>query len=247
MSTLSTLFSKRVLTSLVVSAALLGSAAIASAQEQRFSPGSEIVVSDNSLNRFVFPAPVSQIVFPTGAPVKGEPTYLSNNTQVLVEFNRGVDKVVQMVVELETGEVLTLDLRPKQVAGVVHQVRSGAKGAPAATNGLGPEPLAQPPYASDVELLKQIVSGQIPPGFEQTTLPAPARFDRFSVIPLVGWSDDVYRKVTVFSLVAEPGQSAVVAPQQFYRPGLAAITIDGDVVDEHRSPTLYIVEELTHE
>jgi len=246
----STLLNKRLLHIALGCAFAIGaSSALATDGEQRFSPASsEIVVSDNSFNRFIFPAPVTQIVFPSGAPVKGEPTYLSGNTQVLVEFNRGVDKSVQMVVELENGQVLTFWLKPQSVNGIVHQVRpSPVAGTQPIPGSPGPEPLAAPPYASDVELLKQVVAGQLPAGFEPTRLPAPVRFDRFSVIPLVGWSDDVSRKVMVFSLVAEPGQSAIVAPQQFYRPGLAAITIDGDVVDEHRSPTLYIVEELTDE
>jgi hypothetical protein len=48
----------------------------------------------------------------------------------------------------------------------------------------------------------------------------------------------------VFSLVAVTGQTAIVSPPQFYRTGITAALIDGDVVDATHSPTLYIVEEV---
>jgi hypothetical protein len=48
----------------------------------------------------------------------------------------------------------------------------------------------------------------------------------------------------VFSLAAAPGQTAVVSPRQFYRPGVLAVTLDSDVVDANTSPSLYIVEEV---
>jgi hypothetical protein len=51
----------------------------------------------------------------------------------------------------------------------------------------------------------------------------------------------------IFSLVSVPGQTAVVAPPQFYREGITAVMIDGDVVDSNSSPNLYVVEELHDE
>jgi hypothetical protein len=49
----------------------------------------------------------------------------------------------------------------------------------------------------------------------------------------------------VFSLVAAPGETAVVAAPQFYRPGITAVAVDGDVVDVATSPTLYVIEEVS--
>jgi hypothetical protein len=38
-----------------------------------------------------------------------------------------------------------------------------------------------------------------------------------------------------------------VANPQFYRPGITAVLLDGDVVDARNSPQLFIVEELNDE
>jgi hypothetical protein len=208
----------------------------------------EVVVSDRDFNRFVFSAPVVQLIFAAGAPVLGEPVYMAGNTQVLIQLQRGTDKSVQMVAELEGGKVQTLTLVPRPIAGVVHseagiRERAGAPAQPLMAKSAGDTA----PRGEDIELLKRVVQGDIPGGFESISLPRPTRFDKFTVVPLAGWSDSVSRRVLVFSLVAVPGQTAVVAPPQFYRPGISAVLVDGDAVDANNSPTLYVVEEMQDE
>lgn len=209
----------------------------------------EVTVSDKDFNRFVFPAPVTQLVFAAGAPLLGAPVYLAGNTQVLIQMQRGADKSVQMVVELEGGQVHTLSLLPRPVAGVTHRVdgareaRAGGSAAPLSAKSAGDTA----PRGEDIELLKRVVQGDVPDGFDSIALPRPTRFDKFTVVPLAGWTDSMSRRVLVFSLVAVPGQTAVVAPPQFYRPGISAVLIDGDAVDANNSPTLYVVEEMQDE
>ena len=244
-----------------VCAALSFSAAGAYAQSAKRVPKGEIdapisgaiTVSDSEFNTFVFPDVIKRIYFPAGSPVVGKPMYLSDNTQVLLQFAKGGPKVVQMVAELESGKVVSLRLAVRPVAGITYAVpgakaRTAASGAAAKRTVEGEGSLNVAPRGEDIELLKALTaSGQPPAGFEPINLPRPTRFDKFSVVPLAGWSDGATKRILVFSLVAVPGQTAVVSPPQFYRPGISAVLVDGDVVDANNSPQLFVVEELGDE
>ena len=223
-------------------------ASTSAAAPERFAPPleNEVVVSDRDFNHFVFPAPiVNGPIFPAGSPVLGKPVYLSNNQQFLLQVEPGADKPFNMIVELQNGAVYKFWLRPRPVPGVTHRV--GGASETRASAGRIDTPITASARAADVELMKRLVSGQLPEEFEPQPLPPPARFDKFSVIPLASWSDGVSRRVTTYSLVAAPGQTAVVAAPEFYRPGITAITVDGDVVDVANSPTLYVIEEAGNE
>lgn len=209
-------------------------------------PG-EVVVSDRDFNQFVFPSPIAQLIFPPGAPIEGKPVYMAGNTQVLVKVQRGEDKPIQMVVELESARVAKLYLKPRPINGITYR-HEGARdaGAPAAVrqSAAGEGPAA--PHAEDIELLKRAVAGQIPPEFETVALPRPTRFDKFTVVPLAGWSNGT-RRILNFSLVAVPGKTAVVASPQFYRQGITAVMLTGDHVDESTNPQLFVVEEVAQD
>lgn len=205
-----------------------------------------VTVSDYELNTFVFPSPIKRVYFPAQSPVLGTPIYLSDNSRVMLQFAKGTDRPVQMVTELVDGDVVQLRVQPAPVPGVVHSV-NGARVRARPTAGALDAPRAAAPRGEDIELLKQLVSaGQAPHGFEPVALPGVTRFDKFSVVPLTSWSDGS-RRLMVFSLVAVPGQTAVVSPPQFYRPGITAVMVDGDVVDEANSPQLFVVEEMNDE
>jgi len=220
----------------------------AEAAVEAFEPTlpNEIVVSDRDFNHFVFPAPiVNGPIFPAGSPILGKPVYLANNTQLLLQLVAGAEKPFNMIVELENGAVYKFWLRPRPIPGITRRV-DGASEKRRLTQSAQPTAQAGA-RAADVELMKRLVTGQLPEDFEPIELPAPVRFDKFSVIPLSGWSNGISRQVMTFALVAAPGQTAVVAPPQFYRPGIIAISIDGDVVDENSTPTLYVIEEVVDE
>jgi hypothetical protein len=206
-----------------------------------------VTVSDRDFNRFVFPAPVRKLVMPAGTPVLGQPVYMANNTVVLVQFQRGADKPIEFIVETEQGTVHSVRVLPRPIDGVVHRVDGAREPRVVAASRATEESSSQAPNGADIELLKRVVTGDVPDGFDAVSLPGPTRFEKFTVVPLAGWSDGVSRRVMAFSLVANSGQTAVVAPPQFYRPGIVAVLVDGDVVDEQNSPTLYAVEELRDE
>lgn len=210
----------------------------------------EIIVSDRDYNHFVFNSPISQLLFPAGAPIEGEAQYLSNNTQVLVQFTRGSDKPFQMIVELENGEVHKEYLKARPVKGVFKKFDSKLKNHSPNTPRASENSVGQAEQVSagakDIELLKRMLSGDLPGDFENVALPGITRFDKFTAIPLTGYSNGV-KRIFVFSLVAVPGQSAIVAPPMFYRQGITAVMLDGDTVNNEISPQLYVVEDETNE
>jgi len=245
--------SKRLLLAAAASLALLATSPALAQQSRQQAlaapiPGA-VTVSDTEFNTFLFPAPVKRILFPAGSPVVGAPVYMADNHQVLLQFAKGHKAPIQMVVELEGGDAVKMRVVTRSVPGITHAV-NGARPRTARANGALVQRSGQAEPAArgqDVELLKQLMTtGQPPDGFDKVKLPAPTRFDRFTVIPLVGWSDTA-KRIMVFSLVANGGQTSVVAPPQFYRDGITAVMLDGDVVDAQNSPQLFVVEELADE
>jgi hypothetical protein len=224
----------------------------ASGQQLEAPVAGAVTVSDYEFNTFAFSTAIKRIFFPAGSPVVGKPIYLADNTQVMLQFAKGESKPVQMVAELESGAVQTLRIVPRAVPGVTHavngaRVRSAAAPSASGDRANGAATQMPAPKGEDIELLKSVAArGEAPSGFDPVKLPAPTRFDKFTVVPLSGWSDGT-RRVLIFSLVAATGQTAVVSPPQFYRPGITAVMVDGDVVDANTSPQLYVVEELQDE
>ncbi|KWT98326.1 MULTISPECIES: type-F conjugative transfer system secretin TraK [unclassified Variovorax] len=210
-----------------------------------------VTVSDYEFNTFVFSEPAKRFIFPAGSPVSGDPITLSGGTQVLLQFTRGADRPVQMVVELQSGKVEKLRVVPKAVPGITYPVNGARLKPPSAARTQGPlvsdGQKGSSPRGADIELLKTLTTGGEPPsGFEPVSLPRPTRFDKFTVVPMAGWSDGA-KRILVFSLVAAQDQTAVVSPNQFYREGINAVLLDGDTVDANSSPQLFVVEELGDE
>lgn len=201
----------------------------------------EIAVSDSDFNHFIFPAAIVKgPIFPAGAPVLGEPVYLADNTQLLLQLVAGADEPFNMIVELENGQVYKFWLKPLPIRGITKRVENTHRRVSRALDA----PLSASARAADVELMKRVVTNTLPEEFQPVPLPAPTHLDKFSVIPLSSWSDGFARRVTMYSLAAAPGQTAVVAAPQFYHPGITAISVDGDVVDVANSPTLYVIEAI---
>lgn len=246
--------------SLAILPAAHGAAKKSSKQAQQAEAFADIpdakYVSDYEFNTFAFPEPIKHLHFAAYDLLKGKPVYLADNLQVLLTFKQNPEaKSVQMIVELESGAAVTLRLVPRSIPGAVF-LANGAKlkaAGSSATASKTAQARAQaqadaPASQEDVELLKTLVSRNEPPqGFDPISLPDPTRFDKFTVVPLAGWSDGASKKIYVFSLVAVPGQTAVVSPPQFYRPGISAVLLDTDKVSSTSSPQLFVVETTTDE
>jgi hypothetical protein len=234
---------------------LLGTTVSAHAAAKKSAKATEIeapiagvvTVSDYEFNTFVFPGTIKRVFFPSGAPVSGKPIYLAENTQVMLQFNKS-EKPAQMVAELDGGSVVTLRVLPRSVPGIVHAVNGARAKSPSARKATTDPKQQAAARGEDIELLKQLMIRHEPPDdFEPIKLPNPVRFDKFSVVPLASWSNGASKRIHIFSLVAVPGQTAVVAPPQFYRDGINAVMLDGDVVDDTTAPQLFIVEEFADE
>ena len=227
----------------------------ASGGEVTYSPAiaGEITVSDRDLNDFVFASPITNgPILPAGIPLVGKPIYMANNTQLLLQFQKGYDKPIQAIVETEDGKVHKLYMVPRPISGITYHVDNAREQVATQSSAANKSGDATPgdqqgAHAEDIELLRRVVKGDVPPEFEAIALPQPTRFDKFTVVPLSGWSDGASKRVMVFSLVAAPGQTAVVAPPQFYRAGINAVMLTGDHVSEDSTPQLFVVEELNNE
>ncbi len=218
-----------------------------SAQKQAPVSSDALMVSDRDLNRFVFPSPVKRVIFPAGAPVLGQPIYLAGNLQVLIQVSKGADSEFAMIVEGENGKVTSLRLSPRPVAGAIHRIDGARDGvAPRPAPKAAPQPTeggeAGGPNAEAIAVLNDFAASALPESFEPQVLPKPVRFDKFTVVPLEAWSNGTLRVIR-YSLIAVPGETAVVSQPQFYRDGVQAISLDGNVVDSAHTPTLNIVDE----
>lgn len=208
-----------------------------------------IPVSDRDYNRIVFPEPIVKGRMPAGTKLSEELVYLSGNRAMMFQLAPGQSKVIQMVVELASGRVETLYLKPQAVPGTVHRVDGALDSLPVQKKGRHLEPVASAssPHAFAVAILKSFVRGEIPASFEAVEPPIMTRFDKFSVVPAGAWADGSDYKVYAFQLIAAKGQSAVVSPSQFYREGVRSVMVDGDEVSEESSPFVYVVEDLNHD
>jgi hypothetical protein len=204
----------------------------------------EVVVSDHDWNHFIFPEKVARgPYFPDTAPIPqgSKPVWLAGNTQFLLQVQRGAGERFQMVVETESGAVYKLYLRPSPVDGTTFRVKGSVSGAVRAAP---PSQQGAPAVrASDVDLLKRLVTGDIPSDMEAVKLPVPVRFTGFTAVPLAMWEGGG-KRAGVFNLVSAGDKTSTVAPPQFYRPGVSAVLLDGDKVAPGVSPTLYVLEDL---
>lgn len=219
------------------------------AVEQKFAaaPADELVVSDRDFNHFIFDSPITQLLFPSWAPVVGTPLYVAENKQALVQFKRGLDKPFQMIVETESGEVYKLYLKARPVNGTTHKIGAKPKAVANPTGREAPRADNMSAGGADIQLLRRVIAGDTPADFEPVDLPGITRFDKFTAIPLTGYANGK-KRVSIFTLAAVPGQSAIIAPPMFYRTGVTAVLIDGgDTVNAETSPQLYIVEDLNDE
>jgi hypothetical protein len=208
-------------------------------------PADAIVLSNNQLNLIKFPDGIKHIWFPAGTPLMGKPVYFDRNHDVMLQFQAGTTKSVQMMVELANGEVLSRTAVLRRMPGAVITMGGGgaivqADNAPVSIT----EPTAPDTTGmAAVKVLQQAVQGIVPEGFVPAPLPAVATFTTFTAHPIMAWqNNDQGLTLYVFSLVANGGKCSVVTPPEFYTPGVESVLLTEDRVSAGNSPLLYIVE-----
>lgn len=199
-----------------------------------------VVISDREFNRIVFRSPFKKVIFPPGAPLKGDPLPLSDNHSVLFQVEPGARGVIQMVVQLKDGNVETLRLEPAPVPGVVYRV-DGAPDVASAPAAAAPAAGEQLPAPRDylVETFRNVLTGNTGE-FSPVEPFDRVQFDRFTAEPIQAFSNGADRML-VFQLTAREGMETPVAASQFYRRGVRAVQIEGEVVGPESSPHLYIL------
>jgi hypothetical protein len=94
-----------------------------------------IPVSDRDYNRIVFPEPIVAGRMPAGTKLGEEIVYLSGNRAMMFQFASGQSKVIQLVVELASGRVETLYLKPQAIPGAIHRVDGAGDANPSPKKG----------------------------------------------------------------------------------------------------------------
>lgn len=221
------------------------------------NPYADIVVHPVSVydyNRLVFSEPAARIFVSDESSLVEPPEYLAGNTSALILFNKRQNKrPIQVLVNFKSGGSATLYVRPGEVPGAVIQVEnkeSGSTGKASATKTAEvSDARAASGFASyrraALNTLKGLVQGMVPEGYHPLPLPAPTVFDRYTVHPELAATDGS-TAVYVFQLISAKGKSSVVAPNQFYRPGIEAVLIDGDRLDEANPRRVYLVEDVSN-
>jgi hypothetical protein len=199
-------------------------------------------VSNSELNRFVFASPVKQALFPADVPAS-KPLYVAGNKEVLISFGPGMPDVAQMIVELTNGKVATFYLHSQKGPGAIVRYEGARAGRAADASTASPSlGTSGSPGTQAVSLLAAVVRGEIPGGYEAVATPATVAFDKFTVVPVSAWSDQGSTTIYAFQLIAAKGQSAAVSAPEFFKPGVLAVDVEGDTVDDAHSPMVYIVE-----
>lgn len=198
-------------------------------------------VSRDELNRFIFPDPVTKVVFPTNVYV-GQPVYLDDNRVVLIQFQPGNPDVIQMVAAMKSGQTRVFWLKPESGPGATIRVDGAHEGQlSASTAAAAPGDLSPAAVASG--LFMALAQHETPPGFDPVTPMAPVFFNKFEVMPVASFTDHASERIDVFRLIAAKGQEAVVSAPEFYRKGVLAVMVDGDRVDAGHSPLVYVLRE----
>jgi len=224
---------------LLLSLAMAGCVASVSAQAETLTVGT------GSFNLFKFPSPITEVVLPNDAPVKGQARYADGNKKLLLNFEDSADAPFQMVVITRDGQsyMVNLDLE-KNVGGKEHQIGdfSGEINRQSISNQSNPNSDFLPVMAEKLGNL-----GGTPRGFvESTDLPETRMFRGQSedglpvgvvLEPVERLNGTVEgRKVQLelyFVLSSEGLNPNNLDPSQFSGPKVGAITVTRDGEGKH--------------
>ena len=142
-------------------------------------------------------------------------------------------------VQLKSGEAFTVKLAPDaDIEAQVFRYRN----APDLSE--KPEQESRPKDRWIADTILSAFQGGRPAGFEPSGRPSSARMEMPNGGTLKLTAQDQYRGsghvVNVYVLSADT--SVEVEPRDFYRAGVVAISLDGDVVSERQNPRMIVVE-----
>lgn len=217
-------------------------------------------VSDSQLNRFVFPEAVEGVFFAEGAPLPDcppnatptdlcHPVFLNARRVMLLQLRAGAKGPVQMVTQLHSGRIVTLDLAPMPGPGAIVRIDNAEDGASdarladdrknAASASLDP---TMTDSESNVAMLARFAKGDIPGGFEPTAVGGPVRYDFFDVIPMASWTDGANWRVHLVQVKAFTNQPVAINAGLFRNERVRAIALDRETITDSAPAQMYLLE-----
>jgi|GEM_PF-2049029 len=195
----------------------------------------------DAYNRLVFPEPYAQVVIPPDAPLADDPIPLSGHRGLLLRPREGASGAIPVFVQLRSGASFTVRLKPEDGAEpAVFRYRDAPDMA------AKPQQERRPADRWIAETVLAALDGERPEGFEASEPPRPARLvldeadgESVRLTPETAWRGSRHR-LRVYRLQAD--RMVNVEPRDFYRQGVVAVTVEGDVVGPHHRPRLIILE-----
>lgn len=220
---------------------LAGLTTTAPAEESKpAAEGVETVqAATDAYNRIVLPEAYEQIVIPPDAPLADEPIPLDQHRGLLLRPREGAEKAIPVFVQLKSGESFTVRLKPDDEADpAVYRYRDA------------PDVSEQPSKARPddqwiSETMIAAFEGERPDGFEATDPPAGGRLvlgngeGALELAPVEAWRGSQHR-LSVYRLSSD--RLVNVEPRDFYREGVVAVSVEGDVASTRHHPRLFVLE-----
>lgn len=198
-----------------------------------------VEAATDTYNRIVLPEAYEQIVIPPDAPLADEPIPLDGHRGLLLRPREGAEKAIPVFVQLKSGESFTVRLEPDDEADpAVYRYRDA------------PDISEQPDQARPddqwiADTIVAVLDGERPNGFEETDPPSGGRLvlgdgsGAVELDPVEGWRGSQH-KLSVYRLTAD--RIVNVEPRDFYRDGVVAASVEGDVASPRHHPRLIVLE-----
>jgi len=218
-------------------------------------------VSESQLNRFIFPEPIEGIYFSEGAPLPEcaegagpqdpcKPVFLNGKRMMLLQLRAGAKGPVQMLVHLQSGRVLTMNLAPTSGPGAIVRVEGAEDGASdarlMAAQRDASRSKSESMSASEqwVALLARFARGELPAGFEAEHVGPAVRFDFFDVIPQAAWGNGSGIRAHLFQIRAHGEQPVAINSGLFRTENVKALALDRETITHDNPAFLYVLEHL---
>lgn len=245
---------KKHLSVLVLSlAAAVGHANADTATSNKSKDNFELMASTTSYNRLVFPIPYQKIVVPNDAQLRETPISLKDNLGILIRPQAGA-RPIDLFVQLVDGQAFNIRLTPSASPdGAVFRYDNAddAQVKPYAVS------RANDGWIADAFVL--VSQDKKPIGFERSEnkanmLPIKAMvrpgnaggvydeksLNQIDLVPMRRYSGSGHT-INVYRLHAK--NMVNVEPRDFYRDGIVAVSIDGDVVGPKHNPLMIVLED----
>lgn len=208
-----------------------------------------VMASTEAYNRLVFPVPFQKVVIPPDAEVREVPVALKDNLGILIRPAPGAQPV-NVFVQLVNGESFTVRLTPSSnPEASVFRYRN------ATDVQAKPNKVDRPEDGWLTDVIVNAIEGKTPEGFEKGVELPPIRAivapkgvngevsinkaNRIELTPSAHFVGSGY-SLKVYRLFAK--EAINVEPRDFYREGVIAVSVDGDIVSQKHNPLLVMLE-----